>query len=239
MGRAGRLGKRKLDVAVRLVWAKRQYHAVGFPTRRGSCFYSVDAARPWLGLGPLEWAKATGTLAANLEARLGQEAGGPVGYLIPVPLDSSPGDDDNPGPLDLLRKDIATLKGENVLVQTTSGGWEQGRAAAPHGDWIAQRIGARIPEANQVLRSDAGRAVLGACGCPPGLFEVAGSGQESREAWRRFVFGSVQPVAKLVAEELSMKLNAQVSLDFKELRAEDTPGLAASYKKLQRRRPFR
>ena len=196
------------------------------------CMYSYDAARPWLGLSPLQWAKSTGTLAANLEARLGQEAGGPVGYLLPVPLDSSPGTDDAPGPLDLLRKDVETLRGQNVLVQTTSGGWDQGRAAAPHGDWIAQRIGARIPESNQVLRSDAGRAVLGACGCPPGLFEVAGSGQESREAWRRFVYGSVQPVAALVAEELSRKLDASVALDFKELRAADTPGLAAAYKKL-------
>ena len=195
------------------------------------CMYSYDAARPWLGLSPLQWAKSTGTLAANLEARLGQEAGGPVGYLYPVPLDSAPGTDDAPGPLDLLRKDLDAMRGEAVLVSTTSSGWEQGKDAAPHQDWIGQRVGARIPEANEVLRTSAGRAILGACGCPPGLFETAGSGQESREAWRRFVYGSVQPVAALVAEELSRKLDASVALDFKELRAEDTPGLAASYKK--------
>ena len=88
------------------------------------CMYSYDAARPWLGLSPLEWAKATGTLAANLEARLGQEAGGPVGYLLPVPLDSSPGTDDAPGPLDLLRKDVENLRGQSVLIETTSGGWQ-------------------------------------------------------------------------------------------------------------------
>ena len=143
------------------------------------CMYSVrrGAAVVW-ACRLSSWAKATGTLAANLEARLGQEAGGPVGYL----LTRSPGFlpwrlMTTPGPLDLAEeKTLRKLEAvQSVLIETTSGGWQQGRDAAPHGDWIAQRIGARIPEANQVLRSDAGRAVLGACGCPPGLFEVAGS----------------------------------------------------------------
>ena len=43
--------------------------------------------------------------------------------------------------------------------------------------------------------------------------------------------GACNPWRPWVAEELSGKLNADVSFDFKELRAEDTPGLAASYKK--------
>ena len=33
--------------------------------------YSVDAARPWFGQGPLHWAHRTGTLAGALETRLG------------------------------------------------------------------------------------------------------------------------------------------------------------------------
>ena len=103
-----------------------------------------------------------------------------------------------PGPLDLLRKDLDAMRGQAVLVSTTSSGWQQGKDAAPHQDWVGQRVGARIPEANQVLRSDAGRAVLGACGVPPELFEGnTGSGQGAREGYRRFVFGSVQPVAAL------------------------------------------
>ena len=58
--------------------------------------YSVDSARPWYGIGPLGWARSTGTLAANLEARLGEEAGGPVGHVIPVPQDGGDGEDDDP-----------------------------------------------------------------------------------------------------------------------------------------------
>ena len=56
------------------------------------CRYAVDAARPWYGIGPLGWARATGTLAANLEARLGEEAGGPVGHLLPIPADGGDGE---------------------------------------------------------------------------------------------------------------------------------------------------
>ena len=36
------------------------------------CRYAVDSARPWYGISPLGWARATGTLAANLETRLGE-----------------------------------------------------------------------------------------------------------------------------------------------------------------------
>lgn len=42
--------------------------------------YARDPQRPWRGVGPLDSASATGALAANLEARLGEEAGGPVTF---------------------------------------------------------------------------------------------------------------------------------------------------------------
>ena len=38
--------------------------------------YAIDSARPWYGISPLGWARSTGRLAANLETRLGEEAGG-------------------------------------------------------------------------------------------------------------------------------------------------------------------
>ena len=49
--------------------------------------YAVDPARPWLGISPLQWARATGTLAANLKTRLGEETGGAVAHVLPVPQD--------------------------------------------------------------------------------------------------------------------------------------------------------
>ena len=56
--------------------------------------YAVDPARPWLGVAPLSWARLTGTLAANLETRLGEEAGASVGSFIPIPDQQDGGDGD-------------------------------------------------------------------------------------------------------------------------------------------------
>ena len=77
-----------------------------------------------------------------------------------------------------------------------------------------------------------GRAILGACGVPVGLFESQGSSQGAREAWRQFVYGSVQPLAKVVTEELSKKLETEVSLNFTELQAHDLAARAGSFKKM-------
>ena len=62
--------------------------------------------------------------------------------------------------------------------------------------------------------------------------KLTGSGQGSREAWRRFVFGSVEPLAALISEELSRKLETDVQLNFTELQAHDLTGRAASFKKM-------
>lgn len=53
-----------------------------------------------------------------------------------------------------------------------------------------------------------------------------------RESWRRFVMGSVEPVAVLVAAELSSKLETPVKLSFEGLWAHDLAGRAAAFKAL-------
>ena len=47
--------------------------------------YATDPASPWRGLAPMALAARSGELAGNLEARLSQEAGAPVGSVIPGP----------------------------------------------------------------------------------------------------------------------------------------------------------
>ena len=145
------------------------------------CMFSYDPARPWLGLSPLQWASLTGTLAANLESKLGEEAGGSVGHLLPVPQDAGASDDDEDDeaadkPLDALRSDLANLKGRTALVETTSSGWGEGRGAAPaFGDWQPRRFGASPPQTLAVLRSDVGQTSLGCAAslsrCSPMLTE--------------------------------------------------------------------
>ena len=187
--------------------------------------YAVDPARPWHGMNPLSWARATGVLAANLELRIGQEAGGVVGHLIPVPSEGMNVENDE-DPLADLKNDLSMLGGGTSMVPTTTQGFGVGAAGAPSGDWKPQRIGANPPATLASLRTDAGVSILAACGVPPAFASASTESTTLREAWRLFVVSSVAPVAALVAEELSRKLNTPVSFDLDGLRANDAMSTA-------------
>ena len=191
------------------------------------CRYAVDSARPWYGIGPLGWARATGTLAANLETRLGEEAGGPVGHMLAVPQDGGDGEDDDP--LVSLKSDMAGAKGRTLLAETTAAGWGEGRPAAPQADYKPQRFGANPPASLPSLRTDAAMSVLTACGVPVSLATDA-DGTSQREAWRRFVMGAVEPMLEIVAEEVAAKLETRVTFDLSRLWAHDLAGRASSFK---------
>lgn len=191
--------------------------------------YAVDPSRPWHGLSPLAWASATGTLAANLETRLGEEAGGPVAHVVPVPQDGGTGDADDP--LAGLKADIRRARGGTVLTETTAAGWGEGRASAPHSDWKPQRMGADPPDALPTLRMDVFDAVLAACGVPPDLARIS-TAQGQREAFRRWLTTGLEPVGELVATELSAKLDGPIRFDFTGTYAHDLAGRAGAFQKL-------
>ena len=190
--------------------------------------YAVDAARPWHGVAPLDWARSTGTLAAYLETRLGQEAGGTVAHVLPIPQDGGDGSDTDP--LADLKADIRNAAGGTVLTETTAAGWGEGKASAPQADWKPQRIGANPPAVLPTLRGDAYDAVLAACGVPPDLARVS-TAQGQREAFRRFLTTGLEPVGELVADELSAKLDTPgVRFDFTGTYAHDLAGRAQAFK---------
>ena len=133
------------------------------------CRYFVAGSAPWRGRGPLSWASVTGRLAAAVERALADESAGPTGHLIPVPADAG-GEGDV---FAALKADIRSLRGKVALVETTSAGWAEGRAAAPAGDWAVRRLGANPPASLVELREAVEVSILGACGVPPALV-VAG-----------------------------------------------------------------
>ena len=191
--------------------------------------YAVDPSRPWFGLAPLQWASSTGRLAANLETRLGDEAGGPVGHVLPIPTDGGDGSDADP--LAELKRDLAAAAGRTVLAETTAAGWGEGRGAAPQSDFKPQRFGASPPATLPTLRSDAALAVLSACQVPAGLFFEA-QGVAQREAWRRWAMGPLAGLAAIVEAEIAAKLDQPVRLEFSGLWAADMAGRASSFKQM-------
>ena len=191
--------------------------------------YAVDPARPWSGIGPLGWARETGTLAGNLERRLGEEAGAPVAHVLPIPQDGGDGGKDDP--LASLKADIAAAKGRTILTETTASAWGEGKSAAPKADWKSNRLGADPPDTLRFLRSESGMSVLSACGVPVSLATDA-DGTSQRESWRRFIMGAVEPLLALLVEELERKLETTISFDLKNLMAHDVVGRSQAFQKL-------
>ena len=188
--------------------------------------YSRDPKRPWRGVAPLTWASSIGALAGNADLRLAEESSGSVSRVIPLPVD--PGGDGEDDLLKGLKDGIATARGEALFAQSVQGGWDEGRVAAPQGDWKQMRIGPAPDESFVALRKQASEAVASACSIPVALLSKA-DGTSLRESWRRFILHTIQPLGREIAAELSLKLGVPgLRLKFGDLWAFDTSGRARS-----------
>ena len=197
--------------------------------------WATAPGRPWAGVSPLAWASETGRLSGGLEEALADEAAGPRGSVLPIPESQrEPTDDDADGddPLAGLRGDLLRLRGGLAMVETMSAGYGD-RGGRPDADWKSRRIGAEPPDVLATLRSDAALTIYAACGVPPSLVTMPADGTAQREGWRRFLHGSVSPVARIVAGELRAKLDtAALALDFTSLYAADVSGRARAYRSM-------
>ena len=185
--------------------------------------------QPYVGTGPTAWAHTTARLQSETERSLADEMGGPIANLLAVPQDGGDGEDDDP--LAALKLDIRAARGKALLVETTAAGFGEGRAAAPQRDWKAERLGPQPPDAMATIRKDAFAEVLAACGCSSPMFDDS-DGTSKREAQRIFLHGTVRPLGRLLAAELSAKLETPVSFDFSGLYMHDLAGRASAFAKL-------
>ena len=187
--------------------------------------------QPYVGAGPTSWAHTTARLQSEAERSLADEASGPLAQIIPVPASPQEGEGDEDGdPLDPLRVAIAAARGKALLTETLAGGYEKGRAEAPHKDWVANRLGPSPPEGMVRIRKDAFEAMLAACGTPPSLF-LDSDGTSQREAVRRWHLGTVLPLARILEHELSEKLETELRLVFDSYPL-DLAGRAQAFQKL-------
>ena len=186
--------------------------------------YSYDSARPWAGISPLARCPFGSQLSGNLEQRLSEEAATLAGYILPIPNAQT-------GSIDKMKADLAGGKGRVAMMETTAAGWGDGRAAAPAQDWQQKRIGADIPDGNVELFNSVQLLVLGALGVPVEVLSPA-QGQGQREAWRRFLHGTVAPLGTIFTDELSRVLEKPVSINWDALFASDVQGRARAFQSL-------
>ncbi len=190
------------------------------------CQWAQDPLQPWIGSGPLQNASLLANVAARVESKMGEEAGAPTALILPIPTDGGATN------LDALRSDIADAKGGAVLAESTVGGWDEGRQRGTREDWGAKRLGPEIPEELRELYADTLVRLAEACGIPSALVMGDADGTSQRESYRRFVMSSVEPVAALIAEEASEKLETEVEFDFRGVWAHDIQGRATAFQKL-------
>ena len=189
-------------------------------------FVRHHTREPHRGRSPISTASVSADLLAYLEKRLSEEASGVHGSVIPTPTETG-------GTVSgSLEAKIASLKGQLALVPSTAQDWQgKGSGIGSANDWQPRRLGMDPPESEIMLRSDVALSVLSACGVPVELVSK-GEGTASREAWRRFLHGSVDPVARLVAQELSEKLETDVTPDLSSLHASDVQAPARAFQSL-------
>lgn len=193
--------------------------------------YGEDASRPWQGVGPLARAGLSSDLLSALETRLKQEAGATSAYVVPdVTVD--PNDPtSSASTTKTLRSDLKAAKG-GIVLAPSMWGYAGDAAGRPAADWGQRRIGAEPPDVLRLLRTDAGRSVMAACGCPESLFTDA-DGTAQREAWRRFCHGSVKPLARIVEAAVRDALDVpDFALSFDDLYASDVVGRAQAFNRM-------
>lgn len=183
--------------------------------------YSTDV-HSGRGIGPLGRAAALVTLANTLENSLAKEAGALVGYILPIPTD---GQDAS---VAQLRRDLQALDGKIALVETAAGGWDAGRAAAPRREYEPRRLGPDIPQSSLHLYKEVNRMVLTACGIPTELIDERTEGTSNREAWRRFLHSTLQPLARLISSQAA-EVGLSVEFSFEALMASDIAGRARAF----------
>ena len=183
-------------------------------------------------MAPWAWASSTGAAIAALERLIANEAKAPHGHLLGVPEEPTLSDDDDGGPLDDFRVDLAGAKGRTLVAERASD-WKDGQAPGTSRAGFEQLTYGFQRDQLDPLRTATGRDVLAACGVPPTLFVANSDGTAQREAFRRFMHSSLNPVVRLIESECREKLDAPgLRIDLSELHASDVAGRARSFGQL-------
>ena len=171
--------------------------------------YEPSSSAPWAGIAPLVAAGMSATQFAKIEKSLGEDANPPSGLLMSVP------DGASQTQVDAAAAAIKTGRGGISLMDTTAGGWGQGKTAAPSGratDYKQVRFGPEAPATSIDLREKTALWILDALGVPATLHTSQGGAQ--REAYRHLFTATIVPLGALIAAELSEKLDRSIRFEF-------------------------
>lgn len=176
---------------------------------------------PYVGVAPLRRARLTGGLLETLETALSEiYADAPLGSSV-IPMPEQPDTD-----MTALARGFRKMRGK-VLVResvnvTAAGG------PAPQSDLKPHDV---TPDLSKAMTKEslagAKSSIEMVFGVLPGLSNLATTGPMVREAQRHLAQWTLQPIARMIAQEASEKLGGSIELDvMRPLQAYDAGGRA-------------
>ncbi|MGD9846667.1 MAG: phage portal protein [Variibacter sp.] len=183
-----------------------------------------DPAAPYYGTAPLRRASLTAGMLNAVESALAEVFElAPIGSQV-VPMPEQPDQDNAALGRSFRGQRGRVLLRESVTVSAAGG-------PAPVADWKPASLTPDLEKAMTAETLTASRdAILAAFGVLPGLFNAATTGPLVREAQRHLAQWTLQPIAKLIAEECTEKLGGKVDIDtLTPLQAFDAGGSARAF----------
>ncbi|WP_206453868.1 phage portal protein [Aurantimonas marina] len=167
----------------------------------------VDPSTPWAGSAPLRRARLSAELLEEVETALRDVfRDAPIGsQIVPVPEGSS---DDMAG----LRSGFRGRRGAALVIE----GVAQAVGAGMHPQ-LGKSPDQLSPDLQRTLAdkllASAKAEIYGVFGILPGLLNPATTGPMVREAQRHLAQLVLQPIANIMAEEVTEKIGATVAID--------------------------
>ncbi|MDE0002706.1 MAG: phage portal protein [Rhodospirillaceae bacterium] len=198
------------------------------PSRQTSRFLPADSvlhfrvnasvAEPWRGRPAHSLASETAATAANAEKSARAEAAVPVSRFVPRTKDR-------------LQPDQQQQMQDNYMAQLARGGFF---LIPPDGEGNprTELVHPDLTDGHIELRRSSALALIEAAGVPAALVDPRAEANGQREAFRRFVHSTIEPMARCVEEEFSDKTGLTCRLDFSSLYAADLAGRGRALKQM-------
>ena len=186
---------------------------------------NVDQAQPWRGRSAHSLATATAATAANAEVTAASEAKIAISRLVPVASTLTPEQrGQTTGTLadELRRGGYFALS----LVGARPGQGERMNRLS------VEPVQPDPSEGHLTLRRDAALELIEAAGVPSALANPSAEANGQREAFRRFVHGTIEPMARIVEAEITAKAGLSCALKFASLFAADLAGRGRALKQM-------
>lgn len=184
----------------------------------------ADMGMPFTGQSPLRRARLTGGLLETLESALAEiYAEAPLGSAV-IPFPEAPDVD-----MTALARGFRGMRGRVMVresVNVTAAGGPAPQTDLNPSDVTPDLSKAMMKESLETAKS----GIEMAFGVLPGLSNPATTGPMVREAQRHLAQWTLQPIARMIAQEASDKLGGKVSLDcMQPLQAFDVGGRARAF----------